>query len=248
MTQRILIIDESMEDRGLVTDVFHEAFSVPIDHIVHARSGAEALAIVQRDGRFDWLFLDPDLPDMEGLELLERMTGMLTQPECRKVVVSARRDRAALVTAAALGVKDYIVKPLEWQRFLGRVRRLAFGDERRRSERVEVIAHYNVAMEFEGIAPYAGRLMDISMGGCQVKSTAFDHGGFVWDPVRLFIIGPSGQLELPATLLRAEADQEAPAVRLGFRFPTLDPGHFDALTRFVAALKRERAAQQGSAH
>jgi len=178
--QRVLIIDANLEDRGLITAIFQEQFATPAEHVLHARSGAEAEAILQRTGDFQWLFLDPDLPDMEGLELLERLQPRLTCRSCRQVVVSARRDKAALVTAAGLGVCDYIVKPLDWDRTLGRLRRLVYGHERRSSERVEVIAHYNVAMEFPGCPPYAGRLVDLSMGGAQVKGPAFEHHRPLW--------------------------------------------------------------------
>ena len=239
--QRVLIIDANLEDRGLITAIFQEHFATPAEHVLHARSGAEAEAILQRSGDFHWLFLDPALPDMEGLELLERIQPRLTCGDCRQVVVSARRDKAALVTAAGLGVRDYIVKPLDWDRTLQRLRRLAYGHERRNSERVEVIAHYNVAMEFPGCPPYAGRLVDLSMGGAQVKGPAFEHGGFIWGEAHLFIIGPCGQVELDGALLvRAEADRQPPDVRLGFRFPRLEPGPLDELARFLGQLKKER--------
>lgn len=87
-----------------------------------ARDGAEALELTA-SLRPDLLLLDVHLPDMSGLEVLERLRG-----EGRRVaVVMVTAERGAEAVRAALhgGALQYLVKPFEYDDLADRLHRVA---------------------------------------------------------------------------------------------------------------------------
>lgn len=92
--------------------------------VAEARDGREALEVVERL-RPDLLFLDVQLPELDGLAVLQRLTHV---PE---VIFTTAYDQHA-VAAFELGAVDYLVKPFGRERFLATLerarRRLAPGE------------------------------------------------------------------------------------------------------------------------
>lgn len=92
--------------------------------VAEARDGREALEVVERL-RPDLLFLDVQLPELDGLAVLHRLSHV---PE---VIFTTAYDQHA-VAAFELGAVDYLVKPFGRERFLATLerarRRLAPGE------------------------------------------------------------------------------------------------------------------------
>ena len=86
-----------------------------IQVIAEARDGREAVEVVDRLLP-DLLFLDVQLPEMDGLAVLQRLTHA---PE---VIFTTAYDRHA-VAAFELGAVDYLVKPFGRERFLATLER-----------------------------------------------------------------------------------------------------------------------------
>ena len=82
-------------------------------------SGAQALARVGAHTAV--VCLDLNLGDMSGLRVLERLKA--AQPDVPVVVVTATNDVETAVSAMRAHAYDYLVKPLEKQRFLAAIRR-----------------------------------------------------------------------------------------------------------------------------
>lgn len=86
-----------------------------------ARSGAEALQLC-RDLSPDLLLLDVHLPDMSGLEVLQRLRA--DGDPVGVVMVTAERDAEAVRTALHGGAMQYLVKPFEYTDFAARMQRV----------------------------------------------------------------------------------------------------------------------------
>lgn len=87
-----------------------------------ARSGAEALEQVAALGP-DLVLLDVHLPDMSGLEVLERLRR--DGRDVAVVMVTAERGSAAVRAALRGGAMQYLVKPFEYADLADRLRRVA---------------------------------------------------------------------------------------------------------------------------
>lgn len=83
--------------------------------VAEARDGREALEVVERL-RPDLLFLDVQLPELDGLAVLHRLSHV---PE---VIFTTAYDQHA-VAAFELGAVDYLVKPFGRERFLATLER-----------------------------------------------------------------------------------------------------------------------------
>ncbi|NKR47383.1 response regulator [Rhodococcus hoagii] len=95
-----------------------------IGEILTAGDATTALRIL-RDGGIDAVFLDINMPGLDGLELAGILTQFANPPSV--VFVTAHEDRA--VAAFDLGAVDYLLKPLREERLAESVRRIV---ERRR--------------------------------------------------------------------------------------------------------------------
>jgi two-component system LytT family response regulator len=113
---RTIVIEDEPEARRMLRDYLADA---PwIDVVGEASNGRDAVAQIDRLEP-TLIFLDVRLPELSGLDVLERIRH---QPE---VVFATAFDHYA-VAAFELGALDYLVKPFGRQRFrrmLDRVRR-----------------------------------------------------------------------------------------------------------------------------
>jgi DNA-binding NtrC family response regulator len=104
---RALIVDDDPSFQlALAESVRHEGFSTAT-----AGSLAEARQELARGGAPDVLFIDFDLPDGSGLELLREMEA---PPET--VLITGHTNFEAAVEALRRGVADYLTKPVDFTR------------------------------------------------------------------------------------------------------------------------------------
>lgn len=105
----ILIVDDSAMMRAVIRRVA-ALVDVPIERVLEARDGREALAILDRE-RVDALFTDINMPVMTGTELLREIATSARWPRLVRVVVSTDGSTARREEAAALRVDRYLRKP-----------------------------------------------------------------------------------------------------------------------------------------
>jgi DNA-binding NtrC family response regulator len=134
----ILIVDD---DPGL-----RESFRLILEDnyaLVEAIDGRQALEIV-RTSEVDLVLLDIRLPEMDGIEVLERIKALDEQVEV--VLVTAVKTVRTAVAAMKLGAFDYLTKPFEEDDLLSVVRRAL---EKRSLEREVVFLRSELARRHE---------------------------------------------------------------------------------------------------
>ena len=106
---RILIVDDSSIMRTLIKRVVALA-GVPVDDILEAGNGAEALEILEsRDVQL--LLTDINMPVMTGLELLRTLAADQRWQSLTRVVISTDGSSSRRDEVAALDVRCYLEKP-----------------------------------------------------------------------------------------------------------------------------------------
>ncbi len=125
----ILIADDEKGARfGMKKALEKDGYS-----LFEASSGQEARAFI-KNRLPDLVFLDINMPEMNGLEVLEKIKGMECSPLV--VVITAYGSEKIAVEAMKKGAYDYISKPfdIEELRLIARnaLERLALQDENRR--------------------------------------------------------------------------------------------------------------------
>jgi two-component system response regulator (stage 0 sporulation protein F) len=110
---RILVVD----DERPVADVLSEYLQSQGYTTHTAGSGAEALAVVERE-RPDLVLLDIRMPGIDGLEVLRRLRQADRRPAV--IMVTANEDLALARESLKTGAFDYVAKPFDFQ-YLDRV-------------------------------------------------------------------------------------------------------------------------------
>ncbi|MGH7342574.1 MAG: sigma-54-dependent transcriptional regulator, partial [Candidatus Rokuibacteriota bacterium] len=130
----ILIVDD---DAGV-----RESFRLILEdnyELVEAADGRQAIETV-RAGEVDLVLLDIRLPEMDGIEVLERIKTI--DDEVEVILVTAVKTVRTAVAAMKLGAFDYITKPFEEDDLLSVVRRAL---EKRSLEREVVFLRSELA-------------------------------------------------------------------------------------------------------
>lgn len=109
---RVLVVDDDFAvaalHRGFVE--FHGGFTVA--GVAH--DGAEALRLVE-ETEPDLVLLDVYLPDMSGLEVLQRLRAARPERPVDVIAITAARELDTVRSAMAGGVLHYLVKPFTAQ-------------------------------------------------------------------------------------------------------------------------------------
>jgi two-component system KDP operon response regulator KdpE len=113
MSVVLVVDDEPQIRRALTTNLRARGFEV-----AEAATGEEALQVAA-ERKPDLVVLDLGLPGIDGIEVVHGLRGWTTVPI---VVLSAREEETAKVTALDAGADDYVTKPFGMDELLARVR------------------------------------------------------------------------------------------------------------------------------
>lgn len=80
------------------------------DEIIEAKSGFEALRILPRE-RFDFAFVDINMPDIHGLEVIRLMRASEAHTKTPILVVSSEASPRDLERGMSLGADGWLKKP-----------------------------------------------------------------------------------------------------------------------------------------
>jgi signal transduction histidine kinase len=108
---RILVVDDEPDVELLITQQFRRQIRAGEFTFSFARDGEQALAVLQKDAGFDLMLLDINMPRMDGLTLLARLSEL--QAQVRAIIVSAYGDMPNIRTAMNRGAFDFVLKPID---------------------------------------------------------------------------------------------------------------------------------------
>ncbi len=107
---RVLLVDDDEVDRRICRRAL--ARYEPAPEFVDAETAEEALRwLAARD--FDCVLLDFRLPDMDGLDLLKRLSDRAVEVRVPIIMLTGASDVAVAVEAMRCGASDYLVKDVD---------------------------------------------------------------------------------------------------------------------------------------
>jgi two-component system chemotaxis response regulator CheY len=104
---RFLIVDDFSTMRRIIRNLLKEIGYTDADE---AEDGVAALQKL-RNGRFDFVVTDINMPNMNGFELLGQIRGDEKLRALPVLMVTAEARKEDIVAAAQGGASGYIVKP-----------------------------------------------------------------------------------------------------------------------------------------
>ena len=110
---KILVVDDEVDLEPLVLQRMRRKIRNGTYSFVFAHNGIEALEVLSRDKEIDMVLSDINMPQMDGLALLEQIPKV--DPDLRAVIISAYGDMKNIRTAMNRGAFDFVTKPLDFK-------------------------------------------------------------------------------------------------------------------------------------
>ena len=108
---KILIIDDERSIRNSLKEILSdEGYDVDV-----AGNGIEGISMVEKE-KYSVIFCDIKMPEMDGIEVLDKLIGMGT--DAAVVMISGHGDIDTAVECIKKGAFDFIQKPLDLNRIL----------------------------------------------------------------------------------------------------------------------------------
>ncbi|MCL4215756.1 MAG: response regulator, partial [Candidatus Hydrogenedentes bacterium] len=143
---QILVIDD---DAGIC-----RSLQIHLQHLGHevdtAQTGNDGLQLLH-NGHSAVAFVDLNLPDMSGLDILRNMKA--EESETLAIMITGEQDAKATIEAIRLGAFDYIRKPLDLDAILASLAKAAEQIDYKTSKSVFQFAESDARPEIVGADP-----------------------------------------------------------------------------------------------
>lgn len=121
---KILVVDDVEANRELLS----RYFGARGFQIAEADGGLTALSMIKQE-RFNAVFLDILMPEIDGIEVLKRIRAVHANDDLPVIMVSALSARHDIKLALDLGANDYVTKPVDLPGALTKLQR-AIGSQK----------------------------------------------------------------------------------------------------------------------
>lgn len=111
---RILVADDEVNIRRLITDVLEKYGNYEVDGVANGEEAVFLLA--KRNYLCDLLLTDLSMPEIGGEALLDKVLAL--RPNLGVVVITAYNNDENVINCLKKGAIDYISKPIEVEKFL----------------------------------------------------------------------------------------------------------------------------------
>jgi putative two-component system response regulator len=120
MNLNVLVVDDDFINRKLIQAMLKRHPDM-FGEIVEAENGSEALSIMKARGDINLILLDILMPVLDGKEFLKIFRA---DEENRKIpVIVLSTDDTQKSTVLSLGAQDFIIKPINEDELIDRIRK-----------------------------------------------------------------------------------------------------------------------------
>ena len=109
---KILVVDDEPDLEHLMRQRMRRDMRAGRFELQFAHNGVDALAKLKADRDIDLVLSDINMPEMDGLTLLDQIPSV--DPNIRAIIVSAYGDMANIRTAMNRGAFDFVTKPIDF--------------------------------------------------------------------------------------------------------------------------------------
>jgi two-component system, response regulator len=123
----ILLIEDNPDDAGLTIRALKK-YNLA-NHLLHLQDGEEALNFIFSDqlkGMPKVILLDLKMPKVDGIEVLRKIKSDETKKVIPVVVLTSSKEERDIVESYKLGVNAYIVKPVDFDKFVKAISEIGF--------------------------------------------------------------------------------------------------------------------------
>ena len=219
---KLLVVEDDPASLELMAEVFT---SLRAD--VRPISDSEKAAELVNQEKFDGIFLDLEMPNMNGFELARRIRNSSWNKGVPIVIVTGLNDRRTMQEAFAIGATFFLQKPVDRQRLTGLFHtvRSTFLENRRRHARIPL----QTAVTCSGSRTMQGVTWNLSSGGVQVEIGNLQQG----ETVKLSFRLPRSGIVIDAFGVVAWTKGQ----RQGIQFTKMSAQAQQAIQEFIAEVE-----------
>ncbi|HEV3208392.1 MAG TPA: response regulator [Terriglobales bacterium] len=221
---KLLVVEDDLASLELMTEVFTSLKA----EVVPVSDSGKAADLVNRE-KFDGIFLDLEMPNINGFDLARRIRTSSWNKSVPIIIVTGRDDRRTMQEAFEIGATFFLQKPVDRQRLTGLFRtvRGALLENRRRHTRVPL---HTAVTCVAGSRTLQGDTWNLSSGGIQVEIGNLQPG----DSVKLSFRLPQSGLTIDAVGVVVWVKQQ----RQGIQFTKTSPQNLQAIQEFIAEAEK----------
>jgi two-component system, sensor histidine kinase and response regulator len=172
---KILVVD----DQPINVQLLKRKLEKEGIEVLTAYNGQEALLLVERTPP-DLILLDVMMPDMDGIEVCQRLQANESLRQIPVIFVTARTSKEGKIEGLGVGAVDYITKPIDLDETLARVQtQLRFVQINRemldlQSRLVEARRAATIGAVTQGVAHNLNNLLGVVMGYLDLIKAHYD--------------------------------------------------------------------------
>ncbi len=110
MLNKALVVDDDDLILNFMTTLLQRKFGLRVST---AKDGLEGIEQLKKGG-VDVIFLDIMMPKLDGIQFLEMIRSEFRFNHIPVIIISAANNKEIIAKLLKLGIKDYILKPLEF--------------------------------------------------------------------------------------------------------------------------------------
>ena len=116
----VLIVDDFATMRRILKNILRQ---IGFTNIYEADHGKSALNMLKKQ-KFDLILCDWNMPEMSGLELLNKVRSDNELKGIPFVMVTAEAQKNNIIEAVQAGVSNYVVKPFTAETISGKLKKV----------------------------------------------------------------------------------------------------------------------------
>ncbi|MDP7422844.1 MAG: response regulator [bacterium] len=130
VTGKIVIVDDDPDILSLVMSTIRKFYKNHQVEILAADTGKAGLELIEREHP-RLVLLDIQMPGMDGMEVLHHIRASRDKRVARVPVLmlTVKRDADTVIEAIQKGATDYLVKPVNREELMSRVKKILESDK-----------------------------------------------------------------------------------------------------------------------
>ena len=116
MGHKILTVDDSATVRRIIKEGLKPFHCV----VIEAKNGADGLTILEKE-RPDLVILDINMPQMNGMEMLEKMHEKSPSKDIPVIMLTTEKETATVKKAVHDGARGFLIKPFKIDDLLDKI-------------------------------------------------------------------------------------------------------------------------------
>jgi CheY-like chemotaxis protein len=222
---KLLVVEDDPASLELMTEVFTSLKA----EVCAVNDSEEAVGIINHE-RFDGIFLDLEMPNVNGFDLARLVRKSSSNKSTPIVIVTGRDERQTMQEVFALGATFFLQKPVDRQKLSILFRTVSSGMLENRRKYIRVPLQTEVICVV-GSRTIRGMTWNLSQGGMQVEASNLRAK----DTVRLSFRLPVSGVSIDAVGTVAWANEK----RQGIQFTTLNTPAQQSIQTYIAEVEKD---------